>query len=222
MRLAAPSFIKKADRITNARYLKAWFEEIELLYMSSLYEGDKPDVTEVAELAEEGVSYNVHMPYDRDFSVAENWRVIETFAEVLCPLKARTHTMHIQKEPDFFRYLSDFIVRTQTPVTLENSENDADLFGLITDKSIGICLDLGHVICHGENVDKILSKRGEQVELIHLHGTDTERDHKSLKFIDKDTLKTIKSFAVERGVTVCLEVFDEQDLMESRDIILSL
>jgi hypothetical protein len=222
MRLAAPSFIKKADRITNVRYLKEWFHEIELLYMSSLYEGDEPDADEVKALSNEPVRYNVHLPYDRDLSIPENWKIIETFTNTLRSLKAHTHTLHLQKEPEFFKNLSEFIEKVQAPITIENSENDTELFELITDKSVGICLDLGHVICHGQSVDKHLKKWGDRVELIHLHGTDSERDHKSIRFIDKATLKTIKNFALEHEVTVCLEVFNEKDLMESRDILLSL
>lgn len=222
MRLAAPSFIKKADRITNVRFLKNYFDEIELLYMSSLYEGDEPDPIEAAALANEGVRFNVHMPYDRDFSIAENRQVMESFAELLRPLNAYTHTIHIQKEPDFFRNLSAFMDKTAAPVTLENSGDDAELFGLIDDERVGICADLGHVICHGGDVSGILKRWGGRIQLIHLHGTDSERDHKSLRHVDKSVLKTIKSFALEHGITVCLEVFDKEDLMESREIILGL
>ncbi|WP_164885319.1 cobamide remodeling phosphodiesterase CbiR [Geovibrio thiophilus] len=222
MRIAAPSFIKRADRITNVRFLQEFVDEVELLYMSSLYEGDEPDPAEVAELAATGMRFNVHMPYDIDLSKKENWAVIERYAELLLPLEAHTHTLHIQKEDSFFEHLINFIAKTDLPVTLENGGDDANLFGLIPNEPVWICADLGHVLHYGGTVEDIIRHWGRDIGLIHLHGSDGMRDHQSLKYIDKNTLRLIKNFAELQELTVCVEVFEENAFLESLDILLSL
>ncbi len=222
MRIAAPSFIKKADRITNVRFLQGLVDEVELLYMSSMYMGDEPDQEEVAELAATGMRFNVHMPYDIDLSVKENWAVIERFAELLKPLNACTHTIHIQHQESFFRNLTEFARRSAVPLSVENGADDAHLFSRLAGADAAICADLGHVIHYGGKVEDIIRLWGMDIGLIHLHGSDGMRDHQSLKHIDKNTLRFIKHFAELQDITVCVEVVEEEAFLESLDILLGL
>jgi len=221
-RIAAPSFIKKADRITNVRHLKGIVDEVELLYMSSLYEGDEPDPTEVAALGAEGMRFNVHMPYDIDLAEKANWAVIERYADLLKPLRAYTHTIHMQEQGSFFENLSEFAERTAIPLTVENCGDDAELFSRLKGIPVQICADLGHVIHYGGDADRLLETYTEEIGLIHLHGSDGVRDHQSLAHTDKGVLKTIKNFAEMQKITICIEVFEEKGFLESLDILLSL
>ncbi|GAB1534497.1 hypothetical protein ADMFC3_01280 [Geovibrio sp. ADMFC3] len=221
-RIAAPSFIKKTDRITNVRHLKGIVDEVELLYMSSLYEGDEPDPAEVEALGAEGMRFNVHMPYDIDLAVKANWAVIERYAELLKPLGAYTHTIHIQEQGSFFENLSEFAERTAIPLTVENSGDDAELFSRLKGIPVQICADLGHVIHYGGDAGRLLEAYTAEIGLIHLHGSDGVRDHQSLVHADKGVLKTIKNFAEMQKITICVEVFEEKGFLESLDILLSL
>ena len=221
-RIAAPSFIKKADRITNVRHLKGIVDEVELLYMSSLYEGDEPDPAEVEALGAEEMRFNVHMPYDIDLAEKANWAVIERYAELLKPLRAYTHTIHMQEQGSFFENLSEFAERTAIPLTVENSGYDAELFSRLKGIPVQICADLGHVIHYGGDADRLLDTYTEEIGLIHLHGSDGVRDHQSLVHTDKGVLKTIKNFAEMQKITICIEVFEEKGFLESLDILLSL
>jgi sugar phosphate isomerase/epimerase len=221
-RIAAPSFIKKADRITNVRHLKGIVDEVELLYMSSLYEGDEPDPAEVEALGAEEMRFNVHMPYDIDLAEKANWAVIERYAELLKPLRAYTHTIHMQEQGSFFENLSEFAERTAIPLTVENSGYDAELFSRLKGIPVQICADLGHVIHYGGDADRLLDTYTEEIGLIHLHGSDGVRDHQSLVHTDKGVLKTIKNFAEMQKITICVEVFEEKGFLESLDILLSL
>ncbi len=221
-RIAAPSFIKKADRITNVRHLKGIVDEVELLYMSSLYEGDEPDPAEVEALGAEGMRFNVHMPYDIDLAEKANWAVIERYAELLKPSGAYTHTIHMQEQDLFFENLSEFAERTAVPLTVENSGDDADLFGRLRGIPVQICADLGHVIHYGGDAGRLLEAYAAEIGLIHLHGSDGVRDHQSLVHTDKGVLKTIMTFSEAHQVTVCIEVFEEKGFLESLDILLSL
>jgi sugar phosphate isomerase/epimerase len=220
LHIAAPSFLIPADRITNVRKLAGAIGEVELLYMCSLRPEDAPDKEEIRLLAELPMRYNVHMPYDRDLSQVAEWTVIESFAEAMRPLNAVTHTFHMQKEKSFFTNLEVFTKKTELPVTLENSGDDTHLFD--TEFSAGICADLGHIIHHGRDVEQFLGKYGHKTELLHLHGSDGKHDHMSISHTDKGILRTIKGFAAEKQITICLEVFNFAGFMESREILLSL
>lgn len=222
MRIAAPSFIKKADRITNVIYLKEFVCEVELLYMSSSYDGDEPDSVEVNLLAETDMLFNVHLPYDLDLSIENKWSTIELFINKLKALKAYTHTIHIQKEESFFVNLKNFIDKTGAMITVENAENDADLLGKIKGTGAGICADLGHVMHYKGSVEKVLNDFSDEIKLIHLHASYNNKDHQSLKYADPNTLTLIKKFAEEKDIAVCIEVFDKDGFFESLKIFSEL
>ncbi|WP_027390366.1 cobamide remodeling phosphodiesterase CbiR [Chrysiogenes arsenatis] len=219
MRLAAPSFIISASRIENVCYLHGKVDEVELLYFCSQQPEDLPDTDEVAALAREPMRYNIHMPYDRDLAVVESWQAMEPFATRLQPVNATTHTFHLQPQPDFFRHLEHFIHATQLPISVENGGDDAHLFSAATALPVDFCVDIGHIIHHKRDAAAILAKHSERITLLHLHGSNGQRDHRSLKFVDIGVLRMVKQFAVEQDVTICLEIFQEDALHESIQIM---
>lgn len=219
MRLAAPSFLIPAGRLENVQHLRGMVDEVELLYFCSQQPEDLPNPHEVAQLALEPMRYNVHMPYDRDLFFAASWEAMEPFAARLRSLNATTHTFHLQPQPDFFRHLERFAHATQLPISVENGGDDAHLFEHALALPVGFCIDVGHIIHHQQDVEKILARYQEQVVLLHLHGSDGQRDHRSLKWVDTALLRMVKQFAVERDVTICLEIFQEEALRESIDVL---
>lgn len=216
MRISAPSFIKPASRVENVRFLKTLVDEVELLYMSSLENYDQPDVLEVKQLSETDMRYNIHMPYDRDLTKFSEWEFMAEFADKLKPLNAVTHTFHIIESAGFFKGLEWFIDETELPVTLENGDDYLGDFDLPNDAKI--CLDVGHMFMHGQNIERVLSKQANHIEMFHIHGVIDGRDHKSIRYLPKDIRDLIFSFAKDRGKTVSLEVFNEADLMDSLSI----
>ncbi|MGD9808964.1 MAG: cobamide remodeling phosphodiesterase CbiR [Deferribacterales bacterium] len=212
MFVSCPSFIIPASRIENVRYLKGTVDEVELLYMCSLSEYDFPDGEEVRALADTGMRFNVHMPYDRDLTKRSEWEFMAKFADVLRPLCAHTHTFHIQPEDEFFRGLEWFRSETDMSVTLENGESDTASFALSDDD---ICLDAGHMLMHGQDISKLLSEYGERIKMFHLHGVNDGKDHQSVRYFPDDMLMQIMQFAKDKSLTVSLEVFNEADLKDS-------
>jgi len=215
IRIGTTSFIKPADRLTNALFLKDTVDEIELLYTDSRHEYDIPDEKEVDALSELDVRYNIHMPYDRDLSIMDEWKFMVDFTEKLKKLKAVTHTFHIQPEPDFFKGLEWFIGETDLPVTLENGGNDFQLLIDMPETGAGVCLDVGHMVMYRQDVIGTLAKLDKKIEMFHLHGVQNSKDHKSIRHLDTKTAEAVLNFAKEKSLTVSLEVFNEQDLRDS-------
>lgn len=215
MRLAAPSFIIPAERLVNVWYLRGLVDEIELLYFCSQKPEDLPNPAEIVELAREPVRYNVHLPYDRDLALVESWQALEPFISRLQPLNATTYTFHLQPQPEFFRGLDTFAQATPVPLSVENGGDDARLFDEAALLPVDFCVDIGHMIHHRRDVEKLLTRHQKRVVLMHLHGSDGQRDHRSLTWVDRGLLRMVKQFAVERDITICLEIFQEEALRES-------
>jgi len=213
MRIGTTSFIKHAGRLENVLFLKDMVDEIELLYTDSLHEYDMPDTNEIAAMAEIKTIYNIHMPYDRNLSLMHEWYFIAEFAEKLKPLRAVTHTIHIQPDDAFFRGLEWFMTQTGLPATLENGGDDVHL--LERDFKAGICLDVGHIIMHGQDVSETLERLNDRIEMFHLHGVMGGGDHKSIRHLSDDTLEAVLRYAEAKDLTISLEVFNEKDLTDS-------
>ena len=222
MRIAAPSFIIPAERLDNVRYLRGLVDEIELLYFCSRQPEDLPDEREVAQLALEPLRYNVHMPYDRDLTLVESWPMLQTFVDRLRPLGAHTHTLHLQPQREFFRQLEDFAATNTHLISVENSGDDAHLFDAAAALPADFCVDIGHMIHFRRDVETVLTRHRERITLLHLHGSDGQRDHRSLKWVDPGLLRAVKQFALERELTICLEIFQEEELRESINLLRDL
>jgi hypothetical protein len=219
LRIAAPSFIIPAGRVENAQYLTGTVDEVELLYMDSLKLYDLPDASEISQLTKISLPYNIHMPYDRDLSVGQEWDTIYKFAETLKCLNARTHTFHIQQSAEFYVYLQEYSDKTGMHVTVENASADTAAFA---ECSFPICLDIGHIVMSGVDPIPLLDKYADRIYMFHLHGVKDGRDHQSLKYLDKMIIQRVAEFANERELTVSIEVFSEDKLRESLDVIHAL
>lgn len=214
MRISAPSFIIPAGRVENVLFLRNRVDEVELLYMDSMSAYDMPDEPEVKALAETGMRFNVHMPYDRDLSEISEWNFMTGFADRLKPLNAVTHTFHIQHQQSFFENLEWFLKETAMPVTLENSSDDVHLFDMMEGIGAGICLDVGHIVSSMDTAG-VIAKYADRIEMFHLHGVRDGKDHQSIRYLDDSVLSAVFGFASEKGLTVSLEVFNEADLRDS-------
>jgi hypothetical protein len=71
-------------------------------------------------------------------------------------------------------------------------------------------------------VEVVLTGHQERITLLHLHGSNGRRDHCSLKWVDPGLLRTVKQFALERELTICLEIFQEEALRESIGLLRDL
>ena len=80
------------------------------------------------------------------------------------------------------------------------------------------CIDVGHLVCHGQNVEEHLNAWLPRCRVMHLHGTNgMGEDHASLAHLPKSFLRKLFERLKEGPTpeTVTLEVFGREDFEAS-------
>lgn len=240
-KLATTSFVYPDHYIPNARMLGPYMDEIELLLFESRGIDVLPSkavITELICLAKEfDLTYNVHLPTDIAISDRDTWHqkhAVETIIKVMdlvAPLCPSAQILHLPFTERSFgkndvknwqdRVRSNLkkilsVVGAGDNIAIETLDYPFELVDdILFDTDIKICLDLGHLIVHGYDVEKAFDKYAFKTAVIHLHGVENDRDHLSLeklpaKFIEP-VFRILKQF---RGV-VSLEIFSFENLKSS-------
>ena len=82
-----------------------------------------------------------------------------------------------------------------------------------------ICLDIGHLLTHGYDLNHYLKSYLADTSIIHLHGVRNDRDHLGIEKLPERILDDILSRLRHYHGTVSLEVFSIDDLRSSLDIL---
>ena len=241
-RLSAPSFIYPADYLTNARRLCTFVDEIELLVFESRPES-LPSPVEIDQLAtlgqRENLSFNVHLPLDLDLSAADGKQrdtVLERLTSVIervRPLTPTTHTLHLPcREMDRHdrAAIAGWQVRTTEnlgqllkltgidprSLSIETLEYPPDCFASICETlDLSVCVDVGHVLRYGYNLDAVWQRFASRVTIFHLHGVRDGQDHLALDNLPDAPKRLIQKLLAGFGGTVSLEVFSFKKLRAS-------
>lgn len=228
--LAATSFVYPDDYVPNVRRLGSFMDAIELLFCESDALPSERTIQELAELAREhDLSYNVHLPSDvsigrmaaegREHAVEAILKVFE-LAEPLAP---STFTLHIPWENlshavepsaawrqnvhhslmELIRALGD-----PTRISVETLDYPLEWLAEVIDAvGLSVCMDVGHLLLYGRDLQRFLDRFGPRVSIIHLHGVDSGRDHLPLDRLSRPfedaVLRVLSGF---EGI-VSLEVF---------------
>ena len=83
-----------------------------------------------------------------------------------------------------------------------------------------VTLDIGHLFLQKLDPIPVIHRWLDLTSVIHLHGVGT-RDHQSLKFMPRETIRAVISELIRgdyRGV-LTLEIFNETDFRESMEMI---
>jgi len=216
MKIGTTSFIKKAERYENVQYLSALVDEVELLYFDSMNDYDFPDDEEIDKLKKIDMDFNVHLPADRDLSEKSGWDVVNKFIKKLDFLNPVSYTVHPSDNKDsFISGLAETVKNTETPVLVENITDDLSCLEPAVDVGAGICMDVGHLILYCIEIDWFINKFADDIKLIHFHGVKDGMDHSSLKYLDKEIFDMVVKFASVKELTLCMEVFNEEDFSSS-------
>jgi sugar phosphate isomerase/epimerase len=185
-----------------------------------------------------GTSYTVHLPLDltlasadagkRTHSIGLARQVIQA-TRSLNPWGYVVHVEHGEGWPgswmEWHRLaetaLKELLDEVAEPMSLclENTEAVPPelTFALADGLDVSVCLDTGHLwkaeLEPVSYLDGILS----QTRIIHLHGWDGTRDHRSLKEMPPGYLDSVvkRLSKPPYGGVVTLEVFNEKDLLSS-------
>lgn len=242
-RLATTSFIHRAGYAENVVRLAPILDEIELLFLERAHLPTQDQIRELSDLAGTmDVTYNVHLPMDISLAASvpvqrrESQDAIIKTLERAAPLNATSYTLHITFEEEknnadrvrswqetaiesLSRLLEKSDIRPQTlcvetldfpPLWLEPIVNRLDL---------SVCIDVGHVIRFGYDLQKTLSHFKKKVQIFHLHGVSGQQDHLSLNYLQAEFRKQVFHRLKSFQKTVSLEVFSYETLVDSMNCL---
>lgn len=236
--MAAPSFIYPADYITNVKHLAPFLDEIELLFFESQAASIPTEtlVTELNQLAGDmHISYNVHLPLDIPLaacSAAARQAAVDVLKLVLervTPLSATTNTLHLNydeldRRPATIRRWQerlmsslDLLLGTSAiepgKISIETLDYPPHFFAPIVERfGVSTCLDIGHILYHGFDLEETIQRYASATTIIHLHGTDQKRDHLSLEVLPATAQETVTDLLRAFTGSLSLEVFSLERL----------
>lgn len=241
-RVGTTSYIYPDEVLPNVQRLAGRVDDVEIVLFEVSSRCALPDCAVVDALRRLGevhdLTYTVHLPLDlalaagdgdtREQAVARARYIMADLAR-LEPWGWVLHVEHGGRRPGSWmewRRLAVASLRClaegmDDPVRLclENVETvpPEATFELAESLGVGVCLDIGHLFKVGIDPVAHLEREWPRTRVVHLHGWDGERDHRSLAVMDAVCLAPVVARLYDlpyRGV-VTLEVFNEHDLHTS-------
>ncbi len=239
--IGTTSFIYPDDYVPNVKMLGPYLENIELLLFESNYTGALPSkhaIRELAGLAKEfNLTYNVHLPTDISISSRNPQQqhiAVETInrvAERVAPLSPTTLTLHvpyngISLEEDDVKSWQERVVKNLskilangTPshlISIENLDYPFEfLVPIISELDLTICFDCGHLILHGDDIEKFFNTHSVKTAIIHLYGVAKNHFHGALDQLPENLMAPIMRLLAKFNGIVSMEVFSYADLNAS-------
>lgn len=193
-----------------------------------------------------GLTYTVHFPLSVKIGCTEEGerkrsvRLVERIFYATKDLNPSAYILHAElqdyyprkgelipsKVPDIGwisnveKSIEEIILMGINPETLclENLEYSFRFMeGLLRELGLGFCLDVGHLLLYGYDVEDYVKSYFDLLRVVHLHGIEDKVDHKPIKNpIQPDIEKLIILLETRKykGI-VTLELFDPQDLQVS-------
>ena len=236
-RLGATSCVLPADIMTNVRYLAPLVEDVQLLFFESAAKSRLPQPLDVPALralaGEHDLTYTVHLPTDLALGAVSKAMRQEGIAEILrlvarlAPLAPRSFDLHLMREPDLFdaawldnlaaslAELSAALGQEKRLVGVENIEYPFGLVApLVAEYGFGICLDLGHLVHYGHDLEEGLALLPRVLHL-HCHGVREGKDHQGLH--DAEQARMLGARLADAGYdgVVTLEMYSLEKLKAS-------
>jgi hypothetical protein len=234
--IAAPSCVLPAPVAENCTFLAPRFDEIGLAFFeteaSLAYTGqDLPPG-----LASLPVSWHVHLPLDLPWaagvdSVASAVLGLARMVDFLSP---GFFVLHPPGGPQggggpnqlakLARLLTAGGIRPEALLVENINGRDLALhWPVITDLGLGVCLDLGHMLVHGQEDFLDLPGLAERMGMVHLNAPDPLKPsrHASLSLLDAHGRALMARLlgCLAPGGVVVLELFNEAALADSLGIL---
>jgi sugar phosphate isomerase/epimerase len=246
-RVGATSYVLPADMVTNVRRLAGTVDDIELLVFESDAMAELPDDRTLGELGRiagaESLTYTVHLPLDISFGhpdAAERERSIEKCVrtvERMSVLNPFAWILHCDRQSAEVKALHDAVWVENTAQSLSRllacgidpksvcvetlDGNSALLEPVIRESGVSVCLDIGHLLLYGLDLDNHLATCGDKARVMHWHGVIDGKDHQAISGMHAGWLERIIAAAAQNGSgrVVTIEVFNQEDLDASLRIM---
>ena len=240
-RLGTTSFIYPDHYVPNVKMLGPYLDEIELLLFESLPTDALPSKAVIAELFhlahKYDLTYNIHLPTDVSISDAnpeKQQQAVDTLMGVIdrvSPLAPTAYTLHIpynKKSFDndtvkswqkrVFKNLEKILATgiAAESIAIETLDYRFDLLNdILAELDLSVCLDIGHLIAHGYDLNVLFNKYVDITAMIHLHGIKSGHDHLALNKLPHKFIEPVVSILKRFTGSVSLEVFAFDDLKPS-------
>lgn len=224
--LAAPSCVLPADVGTNCAVLARHFPELGLCFFETAAclaygEADLP-----ASLAGLPVRWHLHLPLDLPWGLGPGAvaQIILALAEKVAGLAPWAYVLHPPNEVEELRGLTLALAERgfrPESLLLENIRGrDLELlWPAVCELNLGVCLDLGHLLEHGQENFLDLPGLWAQTKMLHLNAPDPAKPgrHAGLSSLDAAGRAALGRMltAFAPGGSVLLELFSPQELLDS-------
>ena len=240
-KIGTTSFIYPDNYLPNVTLLGPFLDEIELLLFESTGIDSILTNTLIRDLYDLSkamdLTYNVHLPMDISISDPDPTRqqqatdVLAKIIDRISPLCPSTHTLHIPFSEE--SYASDNVAKWQervrrnlekilaagiqgNSISIETLGYPFDIVAsLVADLNLSICMDLGHLMVNGFDIQREFIKYFDNISIIHLHGVENGRDHLSLDRLPQNFMSQILQILKKFKRSLSLEVFGYNDLSAS-------
>ena len=245
-KIGTTSFIYPDLYLPNVKMLAPFVDEIELLLFESAPVASllsKPVIRELKRISQDlQVSYNIHLPTDISVCDAIPIRqdqAVDTLLSIIervAPLSPSSYTLHVPYPSDAKNGANDLrewqhvvyrnlekIVLAGVPagkIALETLDYPLEFMEtIIADLNLSICLDIGHLILGGTDIQSVFHKHAAAVSIVHLHGVEGRRDHGPLNRLPHNLLDSVVRGLKRFTGTVSLEIFNFKHLDTSLNLL---
>jgi sugar phosphate isomerase/epimerase len=244
-RLGTTSYIVPDDILPNVALLADTLDDIELVLFESDEISNMPDeaVLERLEAVASGhdLTYTVHLPLDADLTSphedvrAESVRKCCRTIDLTRRLDPFAWILHVNGERSTSAPASDVQrwrgralssidgilaggIRPDRVCVETLGYPFAFLRDIVHQMGLSVCLDVGHVLLSGQDVDECMDLYLDRTRVVHLHGVLDGRDHRGLDVMAPGfLLELCRAFAPRDGAqrVVTIEVFGREELARS-------
>jgi sugar phosphate isomerase/epimerase len=236
-KLATTSYIYPDHLIPNVAKLGPFFDEIELVLFESKGLDNLPDGEQIQSLRDlrlqQRINFNIHLPIDlslgdedekvRTSGLSTIKKIIET---TLC-LNPSVYTLHLERKNQ--AGLEDWqrrLIRSMEEVSgwgIDPGRISIETLGypfewveeIVRDFGFSICLDIGHILISGQDLELHFEKYLSRTSIIHLHGFEDSIDHLGIDRLTDPVLNLIMERLRNFRGTVSIEVFSMDHLKRS-------
>ena len=239
-KIATTSFIYPAGYSQNVTLLAPYVDEIELLLFESAPDSlpSPQEIKKLLSLSKEfDLTYNVHLPIDISLGDPEptiRRTAVETLKKVMdltASLSPSTHTLHlsydekgfdserIKKWQDrLYQSVEQFIATGVPPemISIETLTYPMEwVENILTHFNLSVCIDLGHLMVYGFDMETVFNRYWHRTSIIHLHGVENHKDHLALNRLSKENSNIVRGILKRFIGVVSLEVFSYPHLKDS-------
>jgi sugar phosphate isomerase/epimerase len=199
---------------------------------------DETEINDLRNLSfHQDVGFNVHLPIDiflgheREEVRFKGISILKRVIERTRPLNPSVYILHLdlkdESDIDTWQRRITQSLKDIMEYGIESNLISIETLGypfewvegIIKKFGFSICIDIGHILIHGQNLQLYLEKYLPEASVIHLHGFQDGIDHLGIDRLPEPALNLIFSHLRDYEGIVSIEVFSMDDLKGSLSVL---